>query len=232
MSAGTEVTPRGLPSAPSVRQDVVIAVRLWQDLPRLLGANLIFLLWCAPYALLALLELPLWALAVAPLTVGPGLIALMSTAARVVSGTPPAAWSASLGDARSFRAGALLATVSLIGWHAQLVALRLAVHEAALGAVLLWAAQLAVLLVGALVAVHAVPLVALSKQGLFEATRNGLILAVRHRRATAGALGLIGAAMCLVWALGGAPLVIVPAALAVALVSNTQRLLESQGSIS
>jgi hypothetical protein len=202
-------------------------------LPALLGANLIFLAWCGPCGLLALLGLPALALAVAPLTVGPGVVALVTAAARAVRGGGLGGWSASVRDGRGFLTGSVLATALLFAWHAQIVALRLVVaHEAAVGAVALWAAEVALLMVGGLVAVHALPLVGLHGQGALEATRNGFVLAVRHPGPTVAALGLVAAASPLSWALGGGPLIILPALLAVALVSNTQRLVESGGSLS
>ena len=60
---GATVTlPGSAPTSPRA----AFALRLWQGLPGLLSANAAFLLWCAPFGLLALLGLPLLALAVAP----------------------------------------------------------------------------------------------------------------------------------------------------------------------
>jgi hypothetical protein len=102
-------------------------------------------------------------------------------------------------------------------------------QEAATGAVVMWAAQIAVLLLGALVGVHALALVGLHGQGALEATRNAFVVAVRHPGPTVAMLGLLGAAGSLTWILGGAPLVIVPAAMALALVSSTQHLVDDGG---
>jgi hypothetical protein len=218
------------PSVPIGPLGIVIGLRLWRNLPALLGANLVFLAWCAPYGLLALFGLPALALAVVPLTVGPGAVALVTAAARAVNGEGLGGWSASFRDARGFRTGSVLATALLLAWHAQLVALgAVAAHEAAPAAVGLWAAQVAVLILGALVGVHALPLVGLYGPGALEATRNGFVLAVRHPGPTVATLGLLGAAGPLTWALGGAPLIVVPAVLAVALVSSTQRLVDIGG---
>ena len=215
-------------SAPTAPLGAVILVQLWRSLPGLLGANLAFLTWCAPYGLLALLGLPSLALAVIPLTVGPGLVALVTAAARVAKGQPIGGWSAGLRDARTgFATGAVFATGFLLCWHAQLVALRVVVEQqGAAGAVVLWAAQVAVLALGALVGVHALALVGLYGQGALQATRNAFVVAVRHPGPTVAILGLAGAASSLTWTLGGAPLVILPAALALALVSTTQRLVD------
>jgi len=221
-------------SAPIAPLGATIVLQLWGSLPGLLGANLVFLAWCVPYGLLALLGLPALALAVAPLTVGPGLIALVTAAARLARGEPLGAWSAGLRDARAgFRTGAVFATALLLGWHAQLAALRLVVDpHGATGAVVMWAAQVAVLVLGALVGVHALALVGLHGQGALEATRNAFVVAVRHPGPTVAMLGLVGAAGSLTWMLGGAPLVILPAALALALVSTTQHLVDGGGPVS
>ena len=113
-------------------QVAVVAGRLWQGLPGLLGANLIFLAWCAPFGLLSLLGLPILALAVAPLTVGPGLVALVTAAARVVEDVPAGARSTRRPGVRTaFGAGAVLASAFLLAWHAQLIALRAVVSHGA-----------------------------------------------------------------------------------------------------
>jgi hypothetical protein len=218
-------------SAPIAPLGATIVAQLWGSLPSLLGANLVFLAWCLPYGFLALVGLPAPAFAVAPLTVGPGLVGLVTAAARLARGEPLGAWSASLRDARAgFRAGAVFATALLVGWHAQLAALRLVVDQhGATGVLVMWAAQVAVLVLGALVGVHALALVGLHGQGALEATRNAFIVAVRHPGPTVAMLGLVGAAGSLTWMLGGAPLVILPAALALALVSTTQHLIEDGG---
>jgi hypothetical protein len=205
-------------------------LRLWQGLPGLLSANAAFLLWCAPFGLLALLGLPRLALAVAPWTVGPGLVALVAAAARVSRGEPVTAWSANLRDARAgFGAGAALTAGFLLAWHAQLLALRVvARHDAAPAAVALWAAEIAVLAAGALAGVHALALAAAHGQGALRAARNGVVLAVRHPGATIAILAMIGSGAAVTWTLAGAPLVIVPATLAFGLVSVTQRLVDAE----
>jgi hypothetical protein len=219
-----------LPGSPPVFPGAAIAIRLWQSLPALLSANAAFLVWCAPFGLLALLRLPLLALAVAPLTVGPGLVALIAAAARVSRGEPVAAWSANLRDARAgFGSGAALAASFLLGWHAQLLAVRGVVHHgAAPAAVALWAAEIAVLAAVTLAGVHALVLSGAHGQGARAAARNGLVLAVRHPGATVAALATIGSGAVLTWTLAGAPLVIVPGALAFGLVSVTQHLVDGE----
>jgi hypothetical protein len=227
---GRDAVSRRAAPAPSASLAIVVGARLWRSLPRLLGANAIFLAWCAPYGLLALLGLPALALAVVPLTVGPGLVSLMAAAARAARGEPGLAWAASLGSLRGFRTGAVLATALLLAWHAQLVAVRAMVEQgAATGTVGLWAAQVALLAFGGLVSVHALPLAGLYGQGPLEAARNGFVLAARHPGPTIATLGLAGAAGSVTWMLGGAPLVILPAALALTLVSSTQHMLDGEG---
>jgi hypothetical protein len=216
-------------SAPASSR-AAVAVRLWQSLPGLLSANAAFLIWCAPFGILALLGLPLLALAIAPPTVGPGLVALVAAAARLSRGEPAAAWSANLRDARAgFGAGVALAAGFLLAWHAQLVALRAVVqHGATPAAVGLWAAEIAVLAAGALAGVHALALAGAHGQGALAAARNGLLLAIRHPGATVAILATVGSGAVLTWTLAGAPLVIVPAALAFGLVSITQRLVDEE----
>jgi hypothetical protein len=124
----------------------------------------------------------------------------------------------------------VLATALLLAWHAQLVAARAMVEQgAATGTVGLWAAQVALLAFGGLVSVHALPLAGLYRQGPLEAARNGFVLAARHPGPTIATLGLAGAAGSVTWMLGGAPLVILPAALALTLVSSTQHMLDGEG---
>jgi uncharacterized membrane protein YjjP (DUF1212 family) len=79
------------------------------------------------------------------------------------------------------------------------------------------------------VSVHALPLAGLYGQGPLEAARNGFVLAARHPGPTIATLGLAGAAGSVTWMLGGAPLVILPAALALTLVSSTQHMLDGEG---
>jgi hypothetical protein len=219
-----------LPGSAPASPRAASALRLWQGLPGLLSANTAFLLWCAPFGLLALLGLPLLALVVAPLTVGPGLVALVAAAARVSRGEPATAWSANLRDARAaFGAGAALVAGFLLAWHAQLLALALMMHHGAgLAAVALWAAEIAVLAAGALAGVHALALAGTHGQGAVAAARNGLVLAARHPGATVAILAMIGSGAAVTWTLAGAPLVIVPGMLAFGLVSVTQRLVDGE----
>ena len=206
-----------------------LARRLWRDLPGLLGANLIFLAWCAPAALLAMLRLPHLALLVAPLTLGPGLAGLMAYAARVARGEPGRLWQDGVGGTRGrFVASAAHATVVLRAWRAGALAFAVADHEAGWGAVTMWAGQVSVLAGLAMVEVHVFGLIALYRQGVVPATRNAVVLAARYPDATAALVGLGVAAGGLCWTLAGGPLVILPAALAVCAVHTTLTLVERE----
>ena len=101
-------------------------------------------------------------------------------------------------------------------------------HDAAPAAVALWAAEIAVLAAVALAGVHALALAGAHGQGARAAARNGLVLAVRHPSSTVAILAMIGSGAVLTWTLAGAPLVIVPGALAFGLVSVTQRLVDGE----
>jgi len=220
-AAVPSVTPPAVPVA------AALGCRLWESLPALLAANLVFLAWCAPYGLLALLGFPGLALAVLPLTVGPGTVGLVTAVARIVRSerARPAAL-----DLQRGRTGAVLAAALLLAWHAQLAALHAVMaHPESAAAIGLWAAQVALLVLGAMVAVHALPLVGLHGQGAREATRNGFVLAARHPGPTAAILVTAIAAGMLAWSLAGAPLIILPAAVAMLGVASTERLARHGG---
>lgn len=213
--------------APAVFDAVAQGRRLWESLPALLAANLVFLAWGAPYGLLALLGFPGLALAILPLTVGPGAAGLVTAAGRIVRGEP--ARPATL-DLRRGRTGALLAAALLLAWHAHLAALHAVMaHPASAAAIGLWAAEVALLVLGGMVAVHALPLVGLHGQGALAATRNGFVLAARHPGPTAAILVAAIAAGALAWSLAGAPLIILPAAVAMLAVASTERLARQGG---
>lgn len=216
--------------AASGRLAVEAGRQLWHELPGLLGANLVFLAWCAPPAILALLGLPLAALLAAPLTVGPGAAGLLACVARLAHGEGAAFWRDSLRGAReSFGAGAAHVAVVVLAWQAHALAWVAMIEGATWGTVGLWASQVSVAILAAMVEVHALPLVALRRQGAFEAARHALALSLAHPGETATVLALGGVAGTLAWALGGAPLVILPAVLAVYAVHNTRRLLGPPG---
>ncbi len=201
----------------------------WSNLAGLLGANLVFLLWCAPTTLARLLRLDALALALAPVTIGPALLGLFSYAANLAQERPACFWRDSLRGSRSrFGAGVILSGVAILVLGAHRLALAQAVSSGMpAGAVALWAAQVAILAMLALTGVHLVSLIALYRQGLREAFRNALLLALAHPAPT---LGLVGAGVLTLLAaraLSWGPLVILPALLAV-LVVNTTLLLVRQ----
>src|SRR5262249_21184775 len=84
------------------------------ELPGLLGANTLLLLWCAPAGLLLLAGLGRAAALVASLTLGPGLVGLATHAGRLARGEAACWWRASLAGARGrLRAGTALAAIGL-----------------------------------------------------------------------------------------------------------------------
>jgi uncharacterized membrane protein YesL len=200
----------------------------WHNLAGLLGANLLFLLWCAPSALAALLQLDMLALALALVSVGPALLGLVTYAANLIAERPASFWQDSLQGFRArFGAGAILTGVVILALTAHRLALTNAVHAGMpAGAVALWAGQVGILAVLALTGVHVVSLIGLYQQGLREAFRNAILLALAHPAPT---LGMVGAAVLSVLgarALSWGPLVILPALLAVLAVNTTLMLVK------
>lgn len=208
------------------RLTVEVGGQIWRHLPGLLGANLLFLAWCAPAAVLALLGLPRAALAVAPFAVGAGLAGLMAYAAGLARGDAGRVWWVSLrGTREGFGAVAGHAVaVVLAGWAHTLALETVAAREAAWDAVLLWAGQLGVLALLSMVEAHAPSLIGLYGQGPFAAARNALILSARRPAAALALLAVAAAGWAVTWTLGGAPLIILPAVLAVCAVNVTLRL--------
>ena len=219
--------PRPIPAAPPAVEPLAreVGAQLWRHLPGLLGANLLFLAWCTPPALLALLGFPRAALAVAPLPVGAGLAGLMAYAAGVARGEAGRVWRASLQGTRV--GGAALAghagVVVLAGWAHALALEAVVARDAAWSAILLWAGQLGVLALLALVEAHTPSLIGLHGQGPLAAARNALVLSVCRPGAAVAVLAGAAAGWSLTWALGGAPLIILPAVLAVWAVNATRR---------
>jgi hypothetical protein len=96
--------------------------------------------------------------------------------------------------------------------------------EPALGALAILVAGGATATALAMAGTHAVGLVGLYGQSAPEALRNAMLLALRHPGSTAGVVVAGLAGLALAGLLGGAPLVILPAALVVAATSHTLRL--------
>jgi hypothetical protein len=86
-------------------------------------------------------------------------------------------------------------------------------------ALLVAAGALAALL--AMAGVHALGLVGLYRQPAWQALRNALVLALRHPGSTAGVVVAGLAGLALAGLLGGAPLVILPAALVLVATRHT-----------
>jgi hypothetical protein len=201
----------------------------WPNLAGLLGANLLFLLWCAPSLLAVLLHLDKVAVALALVTVGPALVGLFGYAANLVLERRASFWRDSLRGFRSgFRTGVLAAVVVLVALTAHRLALTMAIAAGMpAGAVALWAGQLGILLMLTLTGAHTLSLIGLYQQGVLEAFRNALLLTLAHPMP---AVGLVGAGVLTLGAaraLGGGPLIILPALLAV-LTANTTLLLVTQ----
>jgi hypothetical protein len=199
---------------------------LWRNLAGVLGANTLFVVGCAPALLLLLLGCPGLAGLVAPLTVGPGLAGLATYAGRLAHGAPASFWrDTRRGAAAGFGAGAALVGLGVAALGGLQWALRLAnAGEATLGTLALRVAAGATATALAMAGTHAVGLVGLYRQPAPEALRNALILALRHPGSTAGVVVAGLAGLALTGLLGGAPLVILPAALVVAATSHTLRL--------
>jgi len=195
----------------------------WSNLAGLLGANLLFLLWCAPSTLAALVQLDALALALALVTVGPALLGLFRYAANLALERPASFWRDSLRGFRSgFGAGVLLTGVATLVLSAHQLALGHAVAaRMSAGAVALWAAQLGMLAVLALTGLHVVSLIALYRQGTREAFRNALLLALAHPVPTLGMVGAGVLTLLAARALSWGPLIILPGLLAVLAVNTT-----------
>jgi hypothetical protein len=177
-----------------------------------------------------MLVVPLAALLVAPFTVGPGLAGLMAYAGRLARGEPARPWRDSLRGTRGgFGAASAHVAVVLLAWQAHGLALVVVDRELVRGALAMWAGQVGVLALLAILEVHVFGLIGLYRQGPLEAARNALVLSLRCPGAAVAMLGLGAAAAALSWALAGGPLIILPAALSVCAVNNTLRLVGSAG---
>lgn len=201
---------------------------LWTNLTGLLGANLIFLGWCAPSALATLLQFQAVAVLLLPFTVGPALVGLFTYVGNVTLDKGPSFWRDSLRGFRSgFGTGIILSGVAIIALTAHNLALSSVVTAGTpVGSVLLWSGQVAILLTLALTSVHLFSLIGLYRQGVREAFRNAVLLAFAHPAPTVGLVGASVLAFLVARALSWGPLVIVPALLAVLAVNTTLALVK------
>jgi hypothetical protein len=199
---------------------------LWTNLTGLLGANLIFLGWCAPSALATLLQLQAVAILLLPFTVGPALVGLFTYVGNVILEKGPSVWRDSLRGFRwGFGTGIILSGVVILALTAHSLALPSAVAAGRpFGSVLLWSGQVAVLLTLALTGVHVFSMIGLYRQGVGEAVRNAVLLALAYPGPTVGLAGASVLAFLVARALSWGPLVIVPAVLAVLAVNTTHGL--------
>jgi hypothetical protein len=203
------------------------------ELPGLLGANALFLAWCAPAALL--LAVGLWgpAALVAPVTLGPGLAGLATYAGHLARGEPARWWRDSVSGVRAgSKTTAVLVVLGLGAIALPALALRLAVGHGLTAATA--AALTAQTLVAAFLVVaclHAWSLVGLYGLRVGLALRNAGLLVLRHPVSSAGLLGLgllfLHVAQLLRWG----PLVVLPAILALCAVRHTRRLVEGASAI-
>lgn len=195
----------------------------WFNLAGLLGANMLLLLWCTPVILCLLLQFRGLALALFPITIGPAVLGLFGYVANLAMERPASFWRDSLrGFGPGFGAGALVSCVAMLA---------AITHDRALGAALaagmptgplvVWAAQLALLTVLALAGIHVLSLIGLYRQGVREAFRNALLLALAHPGPTVGLLAAWILAGLAARALSWGPLVILPALVALLAVNTT-----------
>jgi hypothetical protein len=203
------------------------------ELPALLGANALFLAWCAPAALLLMVGAIVPAALVALVTLGPGLAGLAAYAGRLARGEGGRWWQDSVAGVRARSGtGTVLVALGAGAMVLPMLALRLAAAQGltvAIVAVLTVQALVAAFVVGA--CAHAFGLVGLYGQPAGAALRNAAILVIRHPIASAGLVGLGLLFMHVAQVFGWGPLVILPAILAVCTVHHTRRLVEDAGAI-
>jgi hypothetical protein len=205
-----------------------VAEDIRHELPGLLGANALFLAWCAPAALL--LAVGLWGLAalVAPVTLGPGLAGLATYAGHLARGEPARWWRDSVSGIRAgSKATAVLVVLGRGAVALPALAVRLAVGHGlttATAAALTTQTLVAAFLVVA--CLHAWSLVGLYGQRIGLALRNAGLLVFRHPVSSVGLLGLglvfVHMAQLFRWG----PLVVLPAVLALCAAHHTRRLVE------
>lgn len=195
----------------------------WPNLAGLLGANCLFLLWCAPSLVATFLSLDRVAVALALVTVGPALLGLFTYAANLACGRRASAWRDSLwGFRSSFGVGVISGAGAMVALAANRLALARAMADGLpAGAVALWAGQLTILIVLTLTGAHTLSLIALYQQRVKEAFRNAALLTIAHPAPTLGLLGAGVLAVLVTRALEWGPLVIMPALLAVLAVNTT-----------
>jgi hypothetical protein len=214
------------------RAEPAFAWTLWEDccanLNGLLGANLLFLLWCAPSLLAVLLQFHTVAALLALVTVGPALLGLFTYASNLVLEQRASFWSDSLSGFRSgVRVGAVVTAVAI----AAVTAHRLALMNATAAGmttvtVALWAGQAAILIGLTAAGTHTLSLIGMYRQGLGEAFRNAVLLTLAHPAPTLGLAGAGILTLVTARALRWGPLVIMPALLTLLAVRTTHMLVK------
>jgi len=203
------------------------------ELPGLLGANALFLVWCTPPLVLAMVGLPALAAIVAPVMIGPGLAGLGAYVGRLARGDGARWWRDSVTGARTrSTACAILMAVTLGAVVLPVMALPLmTVQGATTGTVALFTVQALVAVGLVLTGIHGLGLVALYGQPASTALRNAALLTIRHPLSSAGPIGLGLLFVHVAQLFGWGPLVVLPAVLALCAVHHTRRLVEDVGTI-
>lgn len=200
----------------------------WFNLAGLLGANVLLLIWSAPVIVCLLLQVRGLALVLVPVTIGPAVLGLFGYVANLAMERPASFWRDSLrGFGPGFGAGALVSGVAMLAAIAHDWALGAALAAGMpTGSLLVWAAQLALLTVLALTGVHVLGLIGLYRQGVRQAFRNAVLLALGHPGPTVGLVAAWVLAALTARALSWGPLVILPALVAVLAVNTTLMLVQ------
>jgi hypothetical protein len=216
------------PEAPAAGYWRGVAEDVRHELPGLLGANALLLVWCAPVAFLLGVGLWMPAALVAPVTLGPGLAGLAMYAGRLARGERARWWSDSIAGVRAgSMTTAVLVVLALGAMGLPALALRLAVdHGLTTGTAAALTAQTLVAAFLVIACVHAWSLVGLYGQRVGLALRNAGLLVIRHPASSAGLLGLGLAFVHVAQLFRWGPLVVLPAILALCAAHHTRRLVE------
>ncbi len=207
----------------------VTALLLWDNLPRLLLASLMFSLLWAPT--LSLSMLGLWAptLLIGWLLTFPGWSALLALEAALAEGrqAPISLFWRSFGRlwARSVGLGATMGFPLAIAW------LTLQLVGQTTPPPVVWAGLAAdgvVLVLLACLALYAVPLFALHDQRLRQALRNSLILASRHVLNTFGLLAMGVLCVLSIFTISPGLLFVLPAVWGMFLINNCRMLIAEE----
>jgi hypothetical protein len=201
---------------------------IWHELPGLLGANALLLVWCTPTVALAMMGLPVLATLVAPLTLGAGLAGLGTYTGRLAREQGGRWWRDSVAGARARSAAcAVLVTLGLGATVLPAMALRLmTAHGTTAMTVAALTGQTVIAVCLVVMCAHGWGLVALYGQPTGVALRNAAVLTISHPLSSAGPFGLGLLFFHVAQLFGWGPLVVLPAILALCAVHHTRRLAE------